>query len=142
MHPHTLADGFELIDDTYNANPDSVRAAIDVLAQLEGRKILVLGDMGEVGADGPAMHAEVGAYAKERGIDDLLTFGPAARHCAAAFGVQAKAFDSIEALVEKLIALTPANILVKGSRSTRMERVVKALVEQQTSNDRGAHNAA
>lgn len=142
MQPHKLADGFELIDDTYNANPDSVRAAIDVLARLKGRKILVLGDMGEVGADGPAMHAEVGAYAKERGIDDLLTFGPAARHCAAAFGVQADAFDSIEALVEKLIALTPANILVKGSRSTRMERVVKALVEQHTSNDRGSHNAA
>ncbi len=143
MQPHKLADGFELIDDTYNANPDSVRAAIDVLAQLEGRKVLVLGDMGEVGADGPAMHAEVGAYAKERGIEDLLTFGPAARHCAAAFGVQAKAFDSIDALVENLIALTPANILVKGSRSTRMERVVKALVEQQQiSNDRESHNAA
>src|SRR3546814_9791827 len=76
MQPRKLAGGFQLIDDTYNANPDSVRAAIDVLAQLAGKKILVLGDMGEVGANGPAMHAEVGAYASERGIDVLLAFGP------------------------------------------------------------------
>src|SRR3546814_9609085 len=61
MQPRKLAGGFPLIDDTYNANPDSVRAAIDVLAQLAGKKILVLGDMGEVGANGPGMPAEVGS---------------------------------------------------------------------------------
>src|SRR5690606_23504886 len=102
MQPCALPDGLQLIDDTYNANPDSVRAAIDVLAQLQGRKVLVLGDMAEVGADGPAMHAEVGAYARERGIDALLTFGPAARGCAQAFGANADSFDDIETLLERL----------------------------------------
>ncbi|HUH60531.1 MAG TPA: bifunctional UDP-N-acetylmuramoyl-L-alanyl-D-glutamate--2,6-diaminopimelate ligase MurE/UDP-N-acetylmuramoyl-tripeptide--D-alanyl-D-alanine ligase MurF [Candidimonas sp.] len=130
MQPRKLDDGFHLIDDTYNANPDSVRAAIDVLAQLPGKKILVLGDMGEVGADGPAMHIEVGAYARERGIDTLLTFGPAAAAAANAFGGNAVAFDSIEALTGHLAMLVPANILVKGSRSMRMERVVRALEAQ------------
>lgn len=122
-----LGGGLQLIDDTYNANPDSVRAAIDVLAALPGRKILVLGDMAEVGDDSPAMHAEVGAYAAERGIDTLLVFGPAAAHASRAFGQQARAFDSIDALVAHLAGLDRANILVKGSRSTRMERVVQAL---------------
>lgn len=130
MQPRKLDGGFHLIDDTYNANPDSVRAAIEVLAQLQGSKILVLGDMGEVGADGPAMHVEVGAYALERGIDTLLTFGPAAAAAAKAFGDRAVAFDSIEVLTGHLAMLVPANILVKGSRSMRMERVVRALETQ------------
>ena len=64
-----------LIDDTYNANPDSVRAAIDVLAQVAGPTVLVLGDMGEVGSDGPAYHEEIGSYAKQRGLDQLYTLG-------------------------------------------------------------------
>lgn len=127
MMPRPLGDGLQLIDDTYNANPDSVRAAIDVLAGLQGRKILVLGDMAEVGQDSPALHAEVGAYANERGIDALLTFGPAAAHASQAFGPGAHAFDSIDTLVAHLDGLGRANILVKGSRSTRMERVVQAL---------------
>ncbi|HEY9281511.1 MAG TPA: bifunctional UDP-N-acetylmuramoyl-L-alanyl-D-glutamate--2,6-diaminopimelate ligase MurE/UDP-N-acetylmuramoyl-tripeptide--D-alanyl-D-alanine ligase MurF [Eoetvoesiella sp.] len=141
MQPHALAGGLQLIDDTYNANPDSVRAAIDVLAQLKGTKILVLGDMAEVGSESRAMHAEVGAYAKERGIDNLLTFGSAAQYSGVAFGAQASVFDSIEALVAHLITLTPANILVKGSRSTRMERVVKAFTQQEL-NKKGGSNAA
>jgi len=128
MQPHELANGLQLIDDTYNANPDSVRAAIDVLAGLKGGRILVLGDMAEVGAEGPAMHAEVGAYARERGIDVLLTFGPAARNAAQAFGREDDAFDAIESLMTRLRELAPANILVKGSRSTRMERVVQGLL--------------
>src|SRR3546814_7630649 len=98
MQPRKLAGGFQLIDDTYNANPDSVRAAIDVLAQLAGQKILVLGDMGEVGANGPAMHAEVGAYASERGIDVLLAFGPASAPAAQEFGAGARTFDSMDEL--------------------------------------------
>ena len=142
MQPHALDGGLQLIDDTYNANPDSVRAAIDVLAQLKGKKVLVLGDMGEVGSNGPAMHAEVGAYAKERGIDSLLTFGPAAKNSSVAFGAGASAFDSIDALVAHLVTLVPTNILVKGSRSTRMERVVKAFKQQLSNHDEGAHNAA
>src|SRR3546814_14013780 len=108
--------------DTYNANPDSVRAAIDVLARLDGKKILVLGDMAEVGDDSPALHAEAGTYAFESGVDMLLTFGPAASRAARAFGPQGFSFDAIDALVDRLIVLEPANILVKGSRSTRMER--------------------
>ncbi|TFL08227.1 bifunctional UDP-N-acetylmuramoyl-L-alanyl-D-glutamate--2,6-diaminopimelate ligase MurE/UDP-N-acetylmuramoyl-tripeptide--D-alanyl-D-alanine ligase MurF [Pusillimonas caeni] len=142
MQPHALPGGLQLIDDTYNANPDSVRAAIDVLAQLQGRKVLVLGDMAEVGADGPAMHAEVGAYARERGIDALLTFGPAARGCAQAFGSNAYSFDDIEALLERLFSLIPANILVKGSRSTRMERVVQGFAQRLQAQAEGDHNVA
>jgi murE/murF fusion protein len=141
MQPRQLADGFQLIDDTYNANPDSVRAAIDVLAQLEGKKILVLGDMAEVGANSDAMHAEVGAYAHERAIDVLLTFGPACKLAANAFGPQAQAFDSIEALNSHLKSLVPANILVKGSRSTHMERVVQAFETQSINQEEGTRHA-
>lgn len=141
MQLRRLPDGFQLIDDTYNANPDSVRAAIDVLAGLAGRRMLVLGDMGEVGSNGPAMHAEVGAYARERGIDVLLAFGPASAEAARAFGPQAQAFDSMEVLIQSLATLAPAHILVKGSRSTRMERVVKALEEQHIDHVDGGHHA-
>ncbi|WP_275427898.1 glutamate ligase domain-containing protein, partial [Stenotrophomonas maltophilia] len=87
------AQGRSLIDDSYNANPDSVRAAIDLLAALPGESWLILGDMGEVGNDGPAFHREVGAYAAERGIAQLWTAGTAARDAAAAFGPKARAFD-------------------------------------------------
>ncbi len=141
MQPRQLADGFQLIDDTYNANPDSVRAAIDVLAQLEGKKVLVLGDMAEVGANSDAMHAEVGAYAHERAIDVLLTFGPASKLAANAFGPQGQAFDSIEALSRHLKTLVPANILVKGSRSTHMERVVQAFETQSINQEEGNRHA-
>ncbi len=141
MQPHALAGGYQLIDDTYNANPDSVRAAIDVLSQLDGKRVLVLGDMGEVGVNGDAMHAEVGAYARECGIDVLLAFGPACAHAAQAFGVGAQAFDSIEALNSQLLTEMPAHILVKGSRSTRMERVVRALEEQLIEHDEGVRHA-
>lgn len=141
MEPRPLPGGYQLIDDTYNANPDSVRAAVDVLASLSGKRVLVLGDMGEVGDDGDAMHAEVGAYAKERGVDALLTLGRASARAAAAFGADARAFDSIDALNEELLTLTPANVLVKGSRSTRMERVVQALEEKLNINEEGARHA-
>ncbi|WP_103035845.1 bifunctional UDP-N-acetylmuramoyl-L-alanyl-D-glutamate--2,6-diaminopimelate ligase MurE/UDP-N-acetylmuramoyl-tripeptide--D-alanyl-D-alanine ligase MurF [Castellaniella caeni] len=127
MQPETLPDGFQLINDTYNANPDSVRAAIDVLAGLDGRRILVLGDMGEVGDQGPAMHAEVGAYARQCGIDLLLTLGAASAQAARAFGASAQAFETLDALLPVLLAARPGHILVKGSRSMRMERVVDAL---------------
>jgi murE/murF fusion protein len=141
MQLQPLADGLQLIDDTYNANPDSVRAAIDVLSRLIGKKVLVLGDMAEVGINSDAMHAEVGAYASERGIDVLLTFGSACKHAVQAFGPAAHAFDSIEALTARLLTETPANILIKGSRSTRMERVVRALEEQLINQEEGARHA-
>ncbi len=92
------ASGAAVIDDTYNANPDSVRAAIDVLAGAPSPKWLVLGDMGEVGAQGPAFHREAGAYARERGIDRLLTTGTLAADAAAAFGAGAEHFATLEAL--------------------------------------------
>jgi UDP-N-acetylmuramoyl-tripeptide--D-alanyl-D-alanine ligase len=117
--------GATLIDDSYNANPDSVRAAIDVLAGCPRPTVLVLGDMGEVGDAGPAYHREVGAYARERGIGALYALGEASREAAAAFGERARHFDSPEALVHALPAA--ATVLVKGSRFMRMERVVAAL---------------
>lgn len=127
MRSRVVAEGMQIIDDTYNANPDSVRAAIDVLASLQGNTILVLGDMGEVGADTDAVHAEVGAYARECGITGLLTLGTASAHAAASFGPGAVSFEDLQDLNQHLITLLPANVLVKGSRSARMERVLETL---------------
>jgi UDP-N-acetylmuramoyl-tripeptide--D-alanyl-D-alanine ligase len=121
--------GAALIDDSYNANPDSVRAAIDVLAAAPGPRLLVLGDMAEVGEQGPAFHAEVGAYAKARGLEHLLALGPASAQTVHAFGQGGEHFGAIDALCARAVELaTPtATVLVKGSRSMRMERVVRAL---------------
>ena len=117
------------MDDTYNANPDSVRAAIDVLLGLPGPRTLVLGDMGEVGDQGPAFHAEVGHYARQQGIDTLWTVGDLCVHAADAYGA-GRHFDSVEALVASLSSLPPSGcVLVKGSRFMKMERVVRALQE-------------
>jgi MurE/MurF fusion protein len=125
MQTYRLLKHHVLIDDTYNANPDSVRAAIDVLAGLPGPRALVLGDMGEVGDNGPAMHREVGAYAKARGIEYLLTMGLAARASAEAFGADAVVSDIPEELCATLRELPAKSVLVKGSRFMRMERIVK-----------------
>ena len=119
--------GATLIDDSYNANPDSVRAAIDVLASAERPTALVLGDMGEVGEKGAEFHREVGAYAREKGVSQLLALGDATRHAVDAFGEGGRHFVSVEALVAQLEAKT---ILVKGSRFMKMERVVAALTGQ------------
>jgi UDP-N-acetylmuramoyl-tripeptide--D-alanyl-D-alanine ligase len=121
--------GAEIIDDSYNANPDSVRAAIDLLAGAAAPRVLVLGDMGEVGSRGEEFHREIGAYAASRGIDTLLATGSAMRAACTAFGARAEHFDDIEALVERARALARpgATLLVKGSRFMRMERVVTAL---------------
>jgi UDP-N-acetylmuramoyl-tripeptide--D-alanyl-D-alanine ligase len=118
-----------LVDDSYNANPDSVLAAIDVLASLPGPRWLVLGDMAEVGAQGPAFHAEVGARARERGIEQVWCAGPLCAHAARAAGAAALHFAGVEALIEAIPSRGPqaASVLVKGSRSMRMERVVQAL---------------
>ena len=131
-----------LVDDSYNANPDSVRAIIDVLAELPGPRLLVLGDMGEVGERGPAFHAEVGSYARERGIERVLAHGPLAIHSAMAFG-GGRHFDDIQALTDAVRAHLPqcAAIAVKGSRFMRMERVVQALTAPAASDGEGAHAA-
>ncbi|MCS6765458.1 MAG: UDP-N-acetylmuramoyl-tripeptide--D-alanyl-D-alanine ligase [Candidatus Protistobacter heckmanni] len=126
--------GAVVVDDTYNANPDSVRAAIDVLAAMPAPRALILGDMGEVGSRGDEFHAEVGAYAKARGIQALLTVGPMSRQACEAFGAGATHFLDMDvmlaALPGALRALTGGgvnSILVKGSRFMRMERAVESL---------------
>jgi len=123
-----------LVDDSYNANPDSVRAAIDLLMGLPGPHWLVLGDMGEVGAKGPEFHAEVGAYAKARGVEQLWLAGAACAHAARAFGTAARHFAGTAELIAALPeAPRCASALIKGSRFMGMERVVRALVPQEGS---------
>ncbi|WP_322049107.1 UDP-N-acetylmuramoyl-tripeptide--D-alanyl-D-alanine ligase [Paraburkholderia sp. J67] len=137
--------GAKVIDDTYNANPDSVRAAIDVLASHTAPRVLVLGDMGEVGDDGPVFHREVGAYAKERGIDALYTLGDAARDISTAFGANALHAADVSELVRALAGAgygSGATILVKGSRFMQMERVVAALTNPLTNPQSTAPDAA
>ncbi len=117
-----------LIDDSYNANPDSVIAAIDVLAELPGQSWLVLGDMGEVGEQGPEFHREVGAHAADQRLAALWTAGEAARDTAQAYGAGARSFDTVAALIAALgEAPQVQNILVKGSRFMKMEQIVAAL---------------
>ncbi|MBU3556688.1 UDP-N-acetylmuramoyl-tripeptide--D-alanyl-D-alanine ligase [Polynucleobacter sp. Ross1-W9] len=137
-----------LIDDSYNANPDSVRAAIDALKQSGNLSWLILGDMGEVGNQGPEFHREVGAYAAEQGISKLFTLGEQCRFALQGFdeadkadktASQAKHFADMDSLIAQLRDALHAqssgsnqhlNILVKGSRFMRMERVVQALLEE------------
>ena len=117
-----------LVDDSYNANPDSVRAAIDVLAGLPAPQWLLLGDMGEVGDQGPAFHAEVGACAAARGLAQLWCAGPMSADAARAFGPGARHFADTAALIAALGDAPDAlALLVKGSRFMQMERVVQAL---------------
>ena len=130
--------GALIIDDTYNANPDSVRAAIDVLSHAPGAKWLVLGDMGEVGEQGPAFHHEIGAYAKECGVERLFATGELCRESVAAFGEGALHVATVDDLAQRMqqAATAGVTLLIKGSRSMRMERVVAALTGQSS---RGAH---
>ncbi|HSV51054.1 MAG TPA: UDP-N-acetylmuramoyl-tripeptide--D-alanyl-D-alanine ligase [Burkholderiaceae bacterium] len=131
-----------LIDDSYNANPDSVNAAIDVLAELPAPRLLVLGDMGEVGDQGPQFHAEAGAYARERGIDSLFALGEQSVQAVASFGA-GRHFDDIGALNAAVLdALSAsASVLVKGSRFMKMERVVEAIVAQAAPPEESVHAA-
>jgi UDP-N-acetylmuramyl pentapeptide synthase len=128
----TARNGAWVIDDSYNANPSSVRAGIEVLAQLEGRRWLVLGDMGELGEFAPAAHAEAGLQARSLGVERLYTFGPLAALAAASFGEGARSFPDVDALARALDAEADreVRILIKGSRSNRLERVVEALVKE------------
>jgi UDP-N-acetylmuramoyl-tripeptide--D-alanyl-D-alanine ligase len=148
MQAKTIDPNHTLIDDSYNANPDSVRAAIDALKQSGNMSWLVLGDMGEVGNQGPEFHREVGSYAAEQGISKLFALG---EQCAFALkGFEetkkvgqltssAKHFGDMDSLILQLRDALHAqstgsnehlNILVKGSRFMRMERVVQALMEE------------
>lgn len=122
--------GATLIDDTYNANPDSMKAAIDVLASQKTTQIFVMGDMAELGAEEPQMHAGIGLYAQQKGISQLFTFGEMSQLAAKAFGENAQHFSTLETLVSSLKPLMQkgVTVLVKGSRFMQMERVVNQLV--------------
>jgi UDP-N-acetylmuramoyl-tripeptide--D-alanyl-D-alanine ligase len=122
--------GLRLIDDSYNANPDSVDAAVAVLQQAPGDRWLVLGDLAELGDQAPALHAEIGRRARAAGVPHLLTLGRLSREAAEAFGDGAEAFEQIPDLVAALERQVSAGdtLLIKGSRSAGMERVVKLLL--------------
>lgn len=126
--------GAQILDDTYNANPDSVRAGIDVLAATVGRKLLVLGDMGEIGEASSQYHDEIGGYAKSQGIDRLFALGEASRQAARNFGEGARHFCQLEKLIAAVDKeLGPeTTVLVKGSRFMKMERVANALSLEET----------
>ena len=128
---HRLRHGAVLIDEAYNANPDSMRAAIDVLAEMPEPRLLVLGDMGEVGDRGAEFHREIGLYAKERGINRLLAVGPLMRGAVEAFGSDARHFESVESLE---IAVTAearqrGSIMVKASNFMKLSELVRKIVD-------------
>ena len=125
-------EGARFIDDSYNANPDSTKAAIGVLAAEPGRRVLVLGDMGELGPNAPALHREVGAYAKQAGIERLLALGDLSKSAVEAFGEGGMHFERIEELLAELHNLLAPDVvvLVKGSRFMQMERVVKSFAAE------------
>jgi UDP-N-acetylmuramoyl-tripeptide--D-alanyl-D-alanine ligase len=152
MRSHSLP-GFNarsyLIDDTYNANPDSMIAAIDVLSKLPGKKWLILGDMGEVGNQGQQFHIEIGQYASKSGIDYLLATGVLAEHAITGFNTNAKQSGNKQGLHfadQKLLLKhfksqlheeeknmqQKIAVLVKGSRFTKMERIVQALLKEES----------
>lgn len=128
MSRHIGINGVALIDDSYNANPGSVRAAIDVLAQKK-HSVLVLGDLGELGAEAPQLHTELGEYARAKKLSHLFTVGTLSKNAATAFGAGAEHFKDKAALVEhlKTIANKKTTILIKGSRSAAMDTVVREL---------------
>jgi UDP-N-acetylmuramoyl-tripeptide--D-alanyl-D-alanine ligase len=128
----TGVQGARVIDDSYNANPDSMRAAIDVLASLPGRRIFVMGDMGEVGETAGQLHDEIGGYAKSQGIDHLFALGEKSAAAVHNFDGGGRHFTGLDALVAALKPLMDKDttVLVKGSRFMRMERVVEAIIER------------
>jgi UDP-N-acetylmuramoyl-tripeptide--D-alanyl-D-alanine ligase len=123
--------GAVVIDDSYNANPDSMKAALAVLAREPGRRVFVMGDMGELGDASAALHAEVGAFARAQGIDALLAVGPESRHAVEAFGAGARHFGDVGAVIAEAgrESAGGATLLVKGSRFMGMERVADALAQ-------------
>ena len=134
--------GAVLIDDTYNANPASLRAAISVLAQAEGHRVLVLGDMGELGENAASFHAEIGKVARDAGVERLYALGELSREAVRSFGEGARHFECVEDLQLALETelKTGTTVLVKGSRFMKMERVVKYLVSGESEVESGASN--
>ncbi len=129
-----LTNQVRLLDDTYNANVASVSAAIDTLASFSGKRVLILGDMAELGEKARFYHEQVGQYALEQGIDTIVTLGVLSQCASAVFGPNGYHFSDIESLIDNLentlsFEHRDISILVKGSRSSRMERVVSAIEE-------------
>lgn len=126
--------GWTLVDDSYNANPSSVAVAIDTLMLAEGERWLVLGDMAELGNDARELHAQIGALARERGVDRLFAVGPLGAATVEAFGAHGAHFDDKGALIDALITQIGAGVtcLIKGSRSAGMEQVATALARCET----------
>jgi UDP-N-acetylmuramoyl-tripeptide--D-alanyl-D-alanine ligase len=133
LQVHSLKPTLALIDDSYNASPSAVKAAIDTLMTLEGEHLLVLGDMAELGSDEVTLHLEIGRYAKQQGVERLMATGPLMANAVSAFGEGANHFASREDLVTELKNNLPSEgaLLVKGSRSAAMDRVVDALIEME-----------
>lgn len=125
----TTREGARLLDDSYNANPSSLRAALDLLASLPGQRWLVLGEMRELGADAASIHEDAGRAARSLGIDRLYTLGEMAGHAADGYGDTANRYEQLDDLVAALKdrLAEGVTVLVKGSRGARMERVVAAL---------------
>ena len=136
-----------LVDDTYNANPDSMQAALQVLAELPGPRLLVMGDMGEVGSQGPQFHDEAGRHARALGIEMLFTLGTQSQGASSAFG-EGRHFSDAAELVAAVVAELPhvVSVLVKGSRFMKMERIVQAVMlagdDSQKQQDKKASHAA
>nr|HPO24559.1 cyanophycin synthetase [Arenimonas sp.] len=129
---HVLDNEAVLVDDSYNANPGSVAAAIQTLAQSKLGSWLVLGNMAELGDNATELHAEIGALAKKTGIEKLWTVGELAKQASQAFGPGARHFDNKVALSEALIHELHVGVrcLVKGSRSSAMDEVVRAVLKE------------
>jgi UDP-N-acetylmuramoyl-tripeptide--D-alanyl-D-alanine ligase len=129
---HIAGKQISVVDDSYNANPDSVKAAIDLLSELPKPQMLVLGDMGEVGDQGLKFHKEVGLYAHQKDIDRVLCLGELTTYAVQASGIRAQHFGDIDALNFQVRLELPkmASVLVKGSRFMKMERVLETIAKQ------------
>ena len=140
MRVHQFSD-ITMVDDTYNANPSSVKAAIDWLSQSSGDKWLVLGDLGELGADEQKLHKEIGVYAHDKGLDRVLTLGTLSQHVSQNFP-NGEHYDEMSSLIQDLSSQLSddkkISLLIKGSRSAKMERLVQALEKKLR---RGEHKA-
>lgn len=137
LHRQRAAGGWTVIDDSYNANPSSVTAAIDTLLLADGERWLVLGDMAELGPDARALHADIGVHARERGVERLFAVGPLGEAAVAAFGEAAAHFADKAALICALQAQVHGGVtvLIKGSRSAGLEQVVAALCGKDNQGD-------
>lgn len=137
---HTGYQQAVVIDDTYNANPDSMKAAIDVLVAQQSKTtqklLFVMGDMAELGEEATSMHGQIGQYAKQKAVSNLFSFGNFSQLASKEFGAGGQHFDSLEALVSVVKTVMQADtcVLVKGSRSMKMERVVHAIINNAITN--------